>query len=103
MRELHTTPHSECQENTVQFYRIQEGLRENPQVKKAMNRDCSVLGKRRLKEDMSLQISKRLLSLEQDKHSIKFKSSFPRTKIMKDWKKSPSEHVACVEVSKQIR
>lgn len=83
MRELHTMPHSECQEKHSAFYGIQEGLGENPQVRKAMNRDCSVLGKRRLKENMNLQISKRLLSLGHEKHSIKFRSSFPTTKIMK--------------------
>lgn len=87
----------------MHFYGIQEGLGENLQVEKAMNRDCSVLGKGRLKENMSLQISKRLLSLEQDKHSIKFRSSFPRAKIMKLWKKSPSEPVACVEILQQVR
>lgn len=53
-----------------------------------MNRECSVLGKRRMKENMSLQISKRLLSLEQDKHSIKFRNSFLRTKVMKHWKEN---------------
>lgn len=51
-----------------------------------MNKDCCVLGKRRLKENVSLQISKRLLSLEQDNHILKFRSSFLRKKIMKHWK-----------------
>lgn len=37
-----------------------------------------------LKENMSLQVSKRLLSLEQDRHRIKFRKSFLRRKIMKN-------------------
>lgn len=72
-----------------------ESKRESEKVKKAMNRDCCVLGKRRLKENVSLQISKRLLSLEQDNHSFKFRSSFLRTKIMKCWKKIKNTQWTC--------
>lgn len=36
------------------------------------------------KENMSLRVSKRLPSLEQDRHRIKFRKSFLRRKITKN-------------------
>ena len=83
---------------------------EQAQVKTSTKRywkkqSCSVPRKKRLEENMSLQNSKRLLSLEWDKHRIKFRNSFLRTKIMKHQEKSLSEPVAAVslQILKQVR